>query len=149
MILKTIADVAINLYAMSAVIARCNKAKVLDLRNCDHEFMIAKAFVWNTYRVNSLMMQKLMGKFVAPVSAIEIFRVTSRAHFNSSMREFLIAKFRFKSHPGHVAFIGTFKASFSLLTKVWEKSLKLRFAVSKILQFKVNNFSLTSVLPVL
>ena len=57
---------------MAAVIARCNKAKILDLRNSDHERMIAGAFVRNTYRENSLMMQKLLSKYNTVVYDIVI-----------------------------------------------------------------------------
>lgn len=61
LVLKTIADVATNIYAMSAVLARCNKSKILELRNADHELKIAEAFIKKTYNDNKLQLDLLEG----------------------------------------------------------------------------------------
>ena len=45
LILKRVANILIDLYAMTAVLSRATRAKTNGLRNCDHEVLIATAFV--------------------------------------------------------------------------------------------------------
>ncbi|XP_006824074.1 complex I assembly factor ACAD9, mitochondrial-like, partial [Saccoglossus kowalevskii] len=49
MILRRMADVCINIFAMSAVLSRATRSKVDGLRNCDHELMLATAFCSDVY----------------------------------------------------------------------------------------------------
>ncbi|XP_076813365.1 complex I assembly factor ACAD9, mitochondrial-like [Clavelina lepadiformis] len=63
LVLKTFADIAINIYAMSAVLGRCNKAKILSLRNCDHEKLIATAFIKKTYKENLVLLESLLDPY--------------------------------------------------------------------------------------
>nr|XP_004226828.1 acyl-CoA dehydrogenase family member 9, mitochondrial-like [Ciona intestinalis] len=59
LVLKILADSAIQIYGMTAVLSRCNKSLILGLRNADHERALAVAFVKKTYRDNYLIMSQL------------------------------------------------------------------------------------------
>lgn len=57
--LEVLADVAILIYAMSAVLSRCNKSIFLSLRNHDHERFMCKAFMAKSYRESYLLLERL------------------------------------------------------------------------------------------
>ncbi len=44
LVLKRIADILIDVYAVTAVLSRASRSKTIGLRNCDHEMTIAKTF---------------------------------------------------------------------------------------------------------
>ncbi|XP_071806222.1 complex I assembly factor ACAD9, mitochondrial-like [Asterias amurensis] len=44
LVLKRIADILIDVYAITAVLSRASRSKTIGLRNCDHEMTIAKTF---------------------------------------------------------------------------------------------------------
>ncbi|XP_072181721.1 complex I assembly factor ACAD9, mitochondrial-like [Diadema setosum] len=45
LVLKRVANILIDLYAMTAVLSRASRSKTIGLRNCDHEVLIATTFV--------------------------------------------------------------------------------------------------------
>ncbi|CAH1784431.1 unnamed protein product [Owenia fusiformis] len=50
LILKRLADIAIDLYACTAVISRASRSKSIGLRNCDHEVLMTQTFTWEANR---------------------------------------------------------------------------------------------------
>ncbi|KAM4022597.1 complex I assembly factor ACAD9, mitochondrial [Anomaloglossus baeobatrachus] len=60
--LKRVADILINLYAMTAVISRASRSISIGLRNHDHEVLIANIFCSEAYFKNCYMMAQL-GKY--------------------------------------------------------------------------------------
>ncbi|XP_044158083.1 complex I assembly factor ACAD9, mitochondrial [Bufo gargarizans] len=60
--LKRVADILINLYAMTAVISRASRSISIGLRNHDHEVLIANMFCSEAYFKNCYMMSQL-GKY--------------------------------------------------------------------------------------
>lgn len=57
--LEVLSNVAILIYAMTSVLARCNKSLYLCLRNCDHERFMCKAFFAKSYREAYLLLDQL------------------------------------------------------------------------------------------
>lgn len=57
--LKRVADVLINLYAMTAVLSRTSRSISIGLRNHDHEVMLANAFCTDAHFKNNYMMTQL------------------------------------------------------------------------------------------
>ncbi|XP_073430375.1 complex I assembly factor ACAD9, mitochondrial isoform X1 [Dendrobates tinctorius] len=57
--LKRVADILINLYAMTAVISRASRSITIGLRNHDHEVLIANYFCSEAYFKNCFMMAQL------------------------------------------------------------------------------------------
>ncbi|XP_063796662.1 complex I assembly factor ACAD9, mitochondrial [Pseudophryne corroboree] len=57
--LKRVADIVINLYAMTAVIARASRSISIGLRNHDDEVLIANLFCSQAYFSNAFMMSQL------------------------------------------------------------------------------------------
>lgn len=60
--LKRVADILINLYAMTAVISRASRSISIGLRNHDHEVLLANLFCSEAYFKNCYMMAQL-GKY--------------------------------------------------------------------------------------
>ncbi|XP_019724295.1 complex I assembly factor ACAD9, mitochondrial [Hippocampus comes] len=59
LILKKVADVLINLYAMTAVLSRSSRSIRLGLRNHDHEVLLANTFCNDAYFKNNYWMTQL------------------------------------------------------------------------------------------
>ncbi|XP_075995955.1 complex I assembly factor ACAD9, mitochondrial [Genypterus blacodes] len=59
LILKRVADVLINLYAMTAVISRASRSISIGLRNHDHEVLLANTFCGDAYFKNNYMLTQL------------------------------------------------------------------------------------------
>ncbi|KAF3689345.1 Acyl-CoA dehydrogenase family member 9, mitochondrial [Channa argus] len=59
LILKRVADVLINLYAMTAVLSRASRSISIGLRNHDHEVLLANTFCSDTFFKNNYMMTQL------------------------------------------------------------------------------------------
>nr|DBA18725.1 TPA: hypothetical protein GDO54_016939 [Pyxicephalus adspersus] len=57
--LKRVADILINLYAMTAVISRASRSISIGLRNHDHDVLIANMFCTETHFKNNYMMAQL------------------------------------------------------------------------------------------
>ncbi|XP_075039237.1 complex I assembly factor ACAD9, mitochondrial [Mixophyes fleayi] len=57
--LKRVADILINLYAMTAVISRASRSISIGLRNHDHEVLLANLFCSEAYFKNAYMMAQL------------------------------------------------------------------------------------------
>ncbi|XP_063283035.1 complex I assembly factor ACAD9, mitochondrial [Pelobates fuscus] len=57
--LKRVADVLINLYAMTAVISRASRSISIGLRNHDHEVLLANMFCSEAYFGNNYLMAQL------------------------------------------------------------------------------------------
>ncbi|CAH2313264.1 acyl- dehydrogenase family member 9, mitochondrial [Pelobates cultripes] len=57
--LKRVADVLINLYAMTAVISRASRSISIGLRNHDHEVLLANMFCSEAYFTNNYLMAQL------------------------------------------------------------------------------------------
>ncbi|KAG8556825.1 hypothetical protein GDO81_018219 [Engystomops pustulosus] len=60
--LKRVADILINLYAMTAVISRASRSISIGLRNHDHEVLLANLFCSEAYHKNCFMLAQL-GKY--------------------------------------------------------------------------------------
>uniref|UniRef100_A0A8C9WAM8 Complex I assembly factor ACAD9, mitochondrial n=1 Tax=Scleropages formosus TaxID=113540 RepID=A0A8C9WAM8_SCLFO len=59
MALKKVADVLINLYAMTAVLSRASRSISIGLRNHDHEVLLANTFCSDAYYKNNFLMTQL------------------------------------------------------------------------------------------
>ncbi|XP_062250614.1 complex I assembly factor ACAD9, mitochondrial [Platichthys flesus] len=59
LILKRVADVLINLYAMTAVLSRASRSISIGLRNHDHEVLLANTFCSDAFFKNNYMMAQL------------------------------------------------------------------------------------------
>ncbi|XP_077458834.1 complex I assembly factor ACAD9, mitochondrial isoform X1 [Stigmatopora argus] len=59
LILKKVADVVINLYAMTAVLSRSSRSITLGLRNHDHELLLTNTFCDDAYFKNNFWMNQL------------------------------------------------------------------------------------------
>uniref|UniRef100_A0A8C7Z297 Complex I assembly factor ACAD9, mitochondrial n=1 Tax=Oryzias sinensis TaxID=183150 RepID=A0A8C7Z297_9TELE len=59
LILKKVADVMINLYAMTAVLSRASRSISIGLRNHDHEVLLANTFCNDAYFKNNYWMVQL------------------------------------------------------------------------------------------
>ncbi|XP_061688251.1 complex I assembly factor ACAD9, mitochondrial isoform X3 [Syngnathoides biaculeatus] len=59
LILKKVADVLINLYAMTAVLSRCSRSIRLGLRNHNHEMLLTNTFCNDAYFKNNYWMTQL------------------------------------------------------------------------------------------
>ncbi|XP_056129727.1 complex I assembly factor ACAD9, mitochondrial [Lampris incognitus] len=59
LMLKKVADVIINLYAMTAVLSRASRSISIGLRNHDHEVLLANTFCNDAYFKNNYMMTQL------------------------------------------------------------------------------------------
>uniref|UniRef100_A0A8D0GYZ7 Complex I assembly factor ACAD9, mitochondrial n=1 Tax=Sphenodon punctatus TaxID=8508 RepID=A0A8D0GYZ7_SPHPU len=59
LILKRVADILINLYAMTAVISRASRSISIGLRNHDHEVMLANLFCTEAYFKNNYAITEL------------------------------------------------------------------------------------------
>ncbi|XP_069795919.1 complex I assembly factor ACAD9, mitochondrial isoform X1 [Narcine bancroftii] len=59
LVVKKVADVLINLYAMTAVVARASRSISIGLRNHDHEILLANTFCSDAYFQNNYLMAKL------------------------------------------------------------------------------------------
>ncbi|XP_004069113.1 acyl-CoA dehydrogenase family member 9, mitochondrial [Oryzias latipes] len=59
LILKKVADVMINLYAMTAVLSRASRSISIGLRNHDHEVLLANTFCSDAYFKNNYWMVQL------------------------------------------------------------------------------------------
>uniref|UniRef100_A0A7N6BYS6 Complex I assembly factor ACAD9, mitochondrial n=1 Tax=Anabas testudineus TaxID=64144 RepID=A0A7N6BYS6_ANATE len=59
LILKRVADVLINLYAMTAVLSRASRSISIGLRNHDHEVLLANTFCSDAFFKNNYMMTQL------------------------------------------------------------------------------------------
>uniref|UniRef100_A0A3B4U3Q8 Complex I assembly factor ACAD9, mitochondrial n=1 Tax=Seriola dumerili TaxID=41447 RepID=A0A3B4U3Q8_SERDU len=59
LILKRVADVLINLYAMTAVLSRASRSISIGLRNHDHEVLLANTFCADAFFKNNYMMTQL------------------------------------------------------------------------------------------
>ncbi|GLD61370.1 acyl-CoA dehydrogenase family member 9, mitochondrial [Lates japonicus] len=59
LILKRVADVLINLYAMTAVLSRASRSISIGLRNHDHEVLLANTFCGDAFFKNNYMMTQL------------------------------------------------------------------------------------------
>ncbi|XP_072308124.1 complex I assembly factor ACAD9, mitochondrial [Eucyclogobius newberryi] len=57
--LKRVADVLINLYAMTAVLSRTSRSISIGLRNHDHEVLLANTFCTEVYFKNNYLMTQL------------------------------------------------------------------------------------------
>ncbi|XP_050412105.2 complex I assembly factor ACAD9, mitochondrial [Patella vulgata] len=61
--LKRLADIAIDIYAMTACIGRASRSRCIGLRNNDHEFLLTKTFCEEAHRnVKQLYHQIIEGK---------------------------------------------------------------------------------------
>nr|XP_023693268.1 acyl-CoA dehydrogenase family member 9, mitochondrial [Paramormyrops kingsleyae] len=59
LVLKRVADVLINLYAMTAVLSRASRSISIGLRNHDHEVLLANTFCSDAYFKNNFLMAQL------------------------------------------------------------------------------------------
>ncbi|KAJ8360849.1 hypothetical protein SKAU_G00173740 [Synaphobranchus kaupii] len=59
LVLKRVADVLINLYAMTAVLSRASRSISIGLRNHDHEVLLANMFCSEAHFKNNYMMTQL------------------------------------------------------------------------------------------
>ncbi|XP_072136459.1 complex I assembly factor ACAD9, mitochondrial [Mobula birostris] len=59
LVVKKVADVLINLYAMTAVISRASRSISIGLRNHDHEILLANTFCSEAHFQNNYQMAKL------------------------------------------------------------------------------------------
>lgn len=59
LVLKKVADVMINLYAMTAVLSRASRSISIGLRNHDHEVLLANTFCKDAFFKNNFMMTQL------------------------------------------------------------------------------------------
>ncbi|KAM9361264.1 complex I assembly factor ACAD9, mitochondrial [Symphorus nematophorus] len=59
LILKRVADVTINLYAMTAVLSRASRSICIGLRNDDHEILLANTFCSEAFFKNNYLMTQL------------------------------------------------------------------------------------------
>ncbi|XP_059185279.1 complex I assembly factor ACAD9, mitochondrial [Centropristis striata] len=59
LILKRVADVIINIYAMTAVLSRASRSIINGLKNHDHEVLIAETFCGETFFKNNYMLVQL------------------------------------------------------------------------------------------
>ncbi|XP_028854081.1 complex I assembly factor ACAD9, mitochondrial [Denticeps clupeoides] len=59
LVLKRVADVLINLYAMTAVLSRASRSISIGLRNHDHEVLLANNFCSEAYFKNNYLMTQL------------------------------------------------------------------------------------------
>ncbi|XP_067399884.1 complex I assembly factor ACAD9, mitochondrial [Emydura macquarii macquarii] len=59
LVLKRVADIAINLYAMTAVISRASRSISIGLRNHDHEVLLTNIFCTEAYFKNNYAMTEL------------------------------------------------------------------------------------------
>uniref|UniRef100_A0A8C6TUN7 Complex I assembly factor ACAD9, mitochondrial n=1 Tax=Neogobius melanostomus TaxID=47308 RepID=A0A8C6TUN7_9GOBI len=59
LILKRVADVLINLYAMTAVLSRTSRSIAIGLRNHDHEVLLANTFCTEAHFKNNYLMTQL------------------------------------------------------------------------------------------
>ncbi|XP_071376797.1 complex I assembly factor ACAD9, mitochondrial [Centroberyx affinis] len=59
LVLKRVADVLINLYAMTAVLSRASRSISIGLRNHDHEVLLANTFCSDAYFKNNYLMTQL------------------------------------------------------------------------------------------
>ncbi|KAJ8258509.1 hypothetical protein COCON_G00175210 [Conger conger] len=59
LVLKKVADVLINLYAMTAVVSRASRSISIGLRNHDHEVLLANTFCSEAYFKNNYLMTQL------------------------------------------------------------------------------------------
>ncbi|TRY91522.1 hypothetical protein DNTS_029484 [Danionella cerebrum] len=59
LVLKNVADVLINMYAMTAVLSRSTRSICIGLRNHDHEILIANTFCNDAHFKNNFMMTQL------------------------------------------------------------------------------------------
>ncbi|CAL8336405.1 unnamed protein product [Lota lota] len=59
LVLKRVADVVINLYAMTAVLSRASRSISIGLRNHDHEVLLANTFCAEAFFKNNYMMTQL------------------------------------------------------------------------------------------
>ncbi|CAL8337579.1 unnamed protein product [Merluccius merluccius] len=59
LVLKRVADVIINMYAMTAVLSRASRSICIGLRNHDHEVLLANTFCTEVYFKNNYMMAQL------------------------------------------------------------------------------------------
>uniref|UniRef100_A0A8D3EBH9 Acyl-CoA dehydrogenase family, member 9 n=1 Tax=Scophthalmus maximus TaxID=52904 RepID=A0A8D3EBH9_SCOMX len=59
LVLKKVADVLINLYAMTAVLSRASRSISIGLRNHDHEVLLASTFCSEAFIKNNYMMMQL------------------------------------------------------------------------------------------
>ncbi|XP_035675471.1 complex I assembly factor ACAD9, mitochondrial-like isoform X4 [Branchiostoma floridae] len=59
LILKRVADITTNLYAMTAVVSRASKAVISGLPNYDHEVLMANTFCQKTYNTNMQLFDEL------------------------------------------------------------------------------------------
>ncbi|XP_070704741.1 complex I assembly factor ACAD9, mitochondrial [Pempheris klunzingeri] len=59
LVLKRVADVVINLYAMTAVLSRTSRSISIGLRNHDHEVLLANTFCTEAFFKNNYMMTQL------------------------------------------------------------------------------------------
>ncbi|XP_032893102.1 complex I assembly factor ACAD9, mitochondrial isoform X1 [Amblyraja radiata] len=59
LVVKKVADILINLYAMTAVISRASRSISIGLRNHDHEILLANTFCSETYFQNNYLLMKL------------------------------------------------------------------------------------------
>uniref|UniRef100_A0A671WF45 Complex I assembly factor ACAD9, mitochondrial n=1 Tax=Sparus aurata TaxID=8175 RepID=A0A671WF45_SPAAU len=59
LILKRVADVMINLYAMTAVLSRASRSISIGLRNHDHEVLLANTFCSDAFFKNNYLMTQL------------------------------------------------------------------------------------------
>ncbi|KAM7402729.1 hypothetical protein PAMP_017943 [Pampus punctatissimus] len=59
LVLKRVADVLINLYAMTAVLSRASRSISIGLRNHDHEVLLANTFCRDAFFKNNYMMTQL------------------------------------------------------------------------------------------
>nr|CAB3219672.1 acyl-CoA dehydrogenase family member 9, mitochondrial-like [Phallusia mammillata] len=55
-IVGRLAEVAINLYGLTCVLARCNKSQILALRNADHEMLLAFAITKRLYKETHMIL---------------------------------------------------------------------------------------------
>ncbi|TMS18811.1 Acyl-CoA dehydrogenase family member 9, mitochondrial [Larimichthys crocea] len=59
LLLKRVADVLINVYAMTAVLSRASRSISIGLRNHDHEVLLANTFCTNAFFKNNYLMTQL------------------------------------------------------------------------------------------
>ncbi|KAG7262950.1 hypothetical protein CRUP_018093 [Coryphaenoides rupestris] len=59
LVLKRVADIIINLYAMTATLSRASRSICIGLRNHDHEVLIANTFCDEAYYKNNHLMMQL------------------------------------------------------------------------------------------
>lgn len=59
MVLKRVADVAMNAYAMTAVLSRASRSISIGLRNHDHEVLLVNTFCTEAYFKNTFLLTQL------------------------------------------------------------------------------------------